>query len=109
MSATKQALSIGNPQLMLTTVWQRNLPLVRERLHRLSAAARHAEAGLLSPSARLEAADIAHKLAGSLGMFGYVQGTEIARQMEILLDAGDPVSSTRLEELTAQLGRALPV
>ena len=108
MSALPQALTPVGSQQLLASVWKRSLPLVRQRLALLSRTAQQAEAGELTQSARREAAETAHKLAGSLGMFGYLDGTEIARQLEILLEAEGPVPSA-VQELTHQLEAAVPV
>lgn len=109
MSASTQTLTTAGSQQLLASLWQRNLPLLRQRLANLNAAAFHATAGQLSEDARKEAASIAHKLAGSLGMFGYFRGTELARELEILLDAEGPLPSSLFEELTRQLNRSLPI
>ena len=109
MSALPQALNSAGSHQLLASVWQRNLPLLRTRFALLRAAAQQAEAGLLTPSARKEAAETAHKLAGSLGMFGYGRGTEISRQLEQLLDGEDPVSIQAVRALTMQLGESVPI
>ena len=61
-----------------------------------------AAAGPLPEELRSEAADVAHKLAGSLGMFGYQRGTEISRDLELVLEAPSP-DTALLALLTAQL------
>lgn len=109
MSALPKALSAAGSQQVLASIWQRNLPLVRERLCVLNGIAAQAGAGALSYKARREGADIAHKLAGSLGMFGYAQGTEAARALEAMLEAEGPMLEGSVQELTAQLLRAVPV
>ena len=90
-------------------MWQRNLPILRARIANLEMAAQHAEVGQLTGPARQEAADIAHKLAGSLGMFGYLRGTEIARQLEVLLDVEGPLAGGEVRKLTSLLGQELPI
>ena len=50
--------------------------------------------------------DIAHKLAGSLGMYGYDEGTRVARELELLLEGAAP-DAERLRELAARLRRAV--
>lgn len=107
MSASLRAVPAANPQQMLTSVWQRNLPLVRKRLASLKLAAQDAADGRLLPPVRAEAAEISHKLAGSLGMFGYSRGTEVAQQLEILLEADGPVPGTVFSALVLQLEQAL--
>jgi HPt (histidine-containing phosphotransfer) domain-containing protein len=72
-------------ETLLATLWQRQLPLLRERLDLLDRTAAEASAGLLSEASRNEALSVAHKLAGSLGMFGYHRGTETARTIEMIL------------------------
>ena len=109
MSASTEGLIPDRSQQLLASVWQRSLPLIRQRLARLDAAAQHSDLGLLSADSRKEASEIAHKLAGSLGMFGYARGTEIARELEVLLEEDGPVSVGRFESLLGQLGRALPI
>lgn len=109
MSASPRSVPNANPQQMLASIWQRNLPVVRNRIDTLQTAARDAADGHLSSATRREAAEIAHKLAGSLGMFGYARGTEIAQELEVLLDAEGQVPASRFEELTAQLGQILQI
>ncbi len=112
MSALPQAFGVlaSQPsQQLLASVWQRNLPVVRARLALLSDVASLADADVLTPIARQEAADVAHKLAGSLGMFGYLSGTEIARELELLLEAEGPVSIPTVRELAARLVLSVPV
>ena len=109
MSALPKAFLAAGSQQILATIWQRNLPIVRERLDMLNGIAAQAETGLLSEALRREGAEIAHKLAGSLGMFGYDQGTEVARALEIVLDSEGPMLDGSLRELTAELLRAVPV
>ena len=95
---------------LLRTLWQRNLPLLRSRLATLDDAATAARAGNLNEDLRAEAASTAHKLAGSLGMFGYPEGTLIARDLECALtsvdhSAPDPAALSQLaKNLHAALG-----
>jgi HPt (histidine-containing phosphotransfer) domain-containing protein len=72
---------------LLTALWLRVRPLVEERLATLDRAAASTP---LTEELRKEAASSAHKLAGSLGMYGYDEGTRIARKIELLFDSGTP-------------------
>jgi HPt (histidine-containing phosphotransfer) domain-containing protein len=66
--------------------------------------------GALSPDIRQKAVLEAHRLAGSLGMFGLAEGTRLAREIEHLLDesaAGIPDTPRRLAELAAGLRHEL--
>lgn len=109
MSALPKAFTAAGSQQVLASIWQRNLPIVRERLCTLNGIATQADAGALSYESRREAADIAHKLAGSLGMFGYFQGGEVARALEVMLESEGPMQHGSVQELTAKLLRAVPV
>ena len=65
-----------------------------------------AAAGTLDTESREEAADVAHKLAGSLGMYGFDLGTRMARQLELLLDYPSP-DPVQLNQLASQLRQSL--
>jgi len=92
---------------LLAEIWQRNRPLVEERLALLDRAAAAAAAGALNLEPRAEAGGAAHKLAGSLGMYGYDEGTRIARQIEVLLLGDATLDAARLGTLVAELRRAI--
>lgn len=109
MAEDVSLLAANKTAALLANVWQRNLPLVRERLAILHRAASSATARTMSRESREEAAATAHKLAGSLGMFGYKHGTEIAREIEQMLDRpGDP-DPQLLTSLVMDLDRSLPL
>ena len=91
---------------LLTSLWHRNRPILEERLAMLDRAASAAAAGTLVEELREQAADTAHKLAGSLGMYGYDHGTRIARQLELLLDYPTP-DATQIRALSSQLRQTL--
>jgi len=90
----------------IAALWQRNQPLVLERLALLDLAAADASSAALSPALREEAAAIAHKLAGSLGMFGFPEGTHLARELEQSLGFADPDAAS-LTRLTQALRHSL--
>lgn len=90
-------------------IWNRYLPSTRERVAQLERAAALASDGLLTTPLRTEAAMAAHKLAGSLGTFGYHDGTRIARSIEQLLDAPEPPYAPHLLRLTHELRAAIPL
>jgi HPt (histidine-containing phosphotransfer) domain-containing protein len=84
-------------------IWQRNRSQVIERLDFLDRAACTTP---LSEGLRMEAAAIAHKLAGSLGMFGFPEGTRLARILEELLEQSDP-DQALLVNLSTELRQTL--
>lgn len=107
--AAPRTAPVIDPKGILVRLWERNLPLLRERLACLDLAARQAQLGQLTPEARSEAAALAHKLAGSLGMFGYPQGTHIAREIEELLELEGPFDPEIFAGLTIGLRSVLPL
>ncbi|MGA1983843.1 MAG: Hpt domain-containing protein [Acidobacteriaceae bacterium] len=92
---------------LLAALWVKIRPLVEERLATLDQAATAATAGALADDARREAASSAHKLAGSLGMYGYDEGTRVARELEVLLGDAKP-DAVRLSALISELRAAIP-
>ena len=77
----------------LARMWIKFLPEIDARLKILEEAA---AANPLSPEQQTAAHSAAHKLAGSLGMFGLHRGTELARHAELAL-AESPVTATQAE------------
>jgi HPt (histidine-containing phosphotransfer) domain-containing protein len=97
----------GKIEALLADLWQRQLPLLRERLDLLDRTAAEASTGTLSEASRTEALSIAHKLSGSLGMFGHHQGTDTARAIEQILKAPTPETLCRLDSLATRLREIL--
>ncbi|MBS1814750.1 MAG: Hpt domain-containing protein [Acidobacteria bacterium] len=79
----------------IAALWQRNKPVMRERLQLLERAATQMEqTGAIEAGLRKQATEVAHKLAGSLGMFGHTGATESARAIEVELEtSGSPDAS----------------
>ncbi len=98
-----------DPKELLSRLWLQNLPIMQDRMASLEAAAQNALKGTLSAAHRTQASDIAHKLAGSLGMFGYPAGTDISRQMEQMLESDGPLDPAHFALLAAQLRSILPL
>jgi HPt (histidine-containing phosphotransfer) domain-containing protein len=92
---------------LLLQLWQKNLPTIRQRLDLLDQFSSAAVSGKLEEPTRIEALNIAHKLAGSLGMYGYQQGTEVASKMERILKSPTPETLTTLGALAADLRKSL--
>jgi chemotaxis protein histidine kinase CheA len=94
-------------ETVLAQLWQKNLPTVRERLDLLDRFGAVASSGELDEPTRIEALSIAHKLSGSLGMFGYQQGTEVASKMERILKSPTPETLVTLRSLAVDLRKSL--
>jgi len=91
---------------LLAKLWVKIRPIVEERLATLDKAAAAASAGALGGDLRAEAAGNAHKLAGSLGMYGSDEGTRVARELEVLLGEAKP-DGARLAALIGELRKAV--
>ncbi|HYF95702.1 MAG TPA: response regulator [Symbiobacteriaceae bacterium] len=96
-------------------VWARTKGRVIERVTRLQNACRVLGTGALDEQLRIQAEREAHKLAGSLGTFGFGVGSDLARRIEHLLQAGLPVDAARgrrlaelADALAKELNRYLP-
>ncbi len=90
---------------LIAGIWRRNRTQVLARLELLEGTATAVAAENLSPLLLQEALSISHKLAGSLGMFGFGEGTQLARVLEQQLESAVPnagimlVTITRLREV----------
>lgn len=66
----------------ISEIWQRSKPAIMGRIEAIEAATLELISGTLSAELRLQAAGEAHKLVGSLGTFGYPEGSRLARTLE---------------------------
>jgi hypothetical protein len=87
---------------LLADLWVKNRPLIEERMALLDRASAAASAGSLDDALRVGAVGAAHNLAGSLGMYGYDEGTRVARELEVML-VGAAVDAERMRVLVAEL------
>ena len=84
---------------LLATLWERSRQTISERVEVLRAAHRNLRTNPADKNARRAGADAAHKLAGILGTFGLPDGTNLARRVELLLEASVPLRPFDLEGL----------
>lgn len=106
MISAQETLADVKTSALLSSLWLRIRPIIDERLEVIERAAAAASSGTLDVDTREEAADVAHKLAGSLGMYGYDSGTRLARQLELLLDYSNP-DPAQLKQLSMALRQSL--
>jgi HPt (histidine-containing phosphotransfer) domain-containing protein len=99
---------------VLLRVWEKRKPLTLERISTIEKACLALQAGTLTAGALSQALVEAHRLAGSLGTFGFAKATEICRGLEgILKDSATPVASRvqqmtfLLEQLRAELDKPI--
>jgi len=87
-------------------VWVQFRDVIYQRLAAVETAATALRKATLTPEVRQTAVLEAHRLAGSLGMFGLQDGTKVAREIEHLLNEEgllSPEAPHRLMELAAAL------
>ncbi|MGB3137513.1 MAG: response regulator, partial [Nodosilinea sp.] len=87
-------------------VWERQQDTVQERLRVLEAAAAAMNEGQLSADLQQVGQSQAHKLAGSLGCYGFAEGSRIARELEQIFLLALPLASHQTEQV-AQLVKRL--
>ena len=88
---------------LIASLWERSRPVVEGRLQLLARTAAAAAAGPLSPEARHEASAEAHKLTGSLGMFGFPQASVLARELEQYFDSEAPAEAARIASWVSRI------
>ena len=93
----------------VAAAWERARPTLLQRLEALEDLAADVLGDQADPSALRAGERIAHQLAGSLGMFGLPQGTEMASRVEHLLGtpSTDPQQGRVLAELVTGLRTAV--
>lgn len=78
-----------------------------QRVRELALAAQRWSAGTLSEIGRSEATDVAHKVAGSAGTFGYQSVSQAARQLEQWLASNESPESGQPDLWIEQLQTGL--
>lgn len=73
---------------VVARLWEQMRPTVIERLDLLDNASVEALAGSLTADLREQAEREAHRLAGSLGTYGFPEGTRLAREFEMIVVRG---------------------
>jgi HPt (histidine-containing phosphotransfer) domain-containing protein len=82
----RTALTNEELEAVLRSVWEKSLPVLRQRVTVLEKAAQALRAGTLGDELRNEASEESHRLAGLLGTFGYPEGTDAGRLLELTFD-----------------------
>jgi diguanylate cyclase (GGDEF)-like protein len=97
-------------RLAMSAIWERSRDVIMGRVVVLEAAVLALLAGNLTPESRRQAEREAHKLAGTVGTFGFDEASSLAREAEELLGGTQPIDSSdtvRLSNLAAQIRRQL--
>jgi HPt (histidine-containing phosphotransfer) domain-containing protein len=86
-------------QTMISALWERSRHTVIERAALLRTAGDLLSDNSLDQATQQRAVDSAHKLAGVLGTFGLPQGTDLAREAEVLFGQSTPLGRDEIERL----------
>lgn len=92
-------------KIAITRLWARYRPAILDRLSVVEAAAVELLKGSIDGELRRKAEGEAHKLAGSLGTFGFADASRDAREIEVFLQSVhlDATQTVRLSELAVNL------
>jgi HPt (histidine-containing phosphotransfer) domain-containing protein len=100
------SMSLGFKQ-QLDAVWQNNLPIIRDRIASLEIFVSVITTGVATPQQHGDALNIAHKFSGSLGMFGYPTGSQLARALEHLLRSTPIPDPERVRDIVRSIRSTL--
>ncbi|NJR65698.1 MAG: response regulator [Leptolyngbyaceae cyanobacterium CRU_2_3] len=101
---------IDELQQAIAAAWQTAKPQILEQVAVLEATAHAVQASILEPQLRQQAIAEAHKLAGTVGSYGFKLGSQLSRQIEALLQDNQsfqPAEITTLQEQVTELRQAL--
>jgi len=90
-------------QVILQRVWRQVEPDMRRRLTMLEEAGKALESGSMDGECRQQAIEAAHKLAGSMGMFGYPAASACAGEIERLLETSGSIGPEQFNEVLERL------
>lgn len=92
----------------VAALWQDFQPSLTERMMLFEQAIEQLQAGSLDPVVQQDAKAAAHKLIGSLGSFGLLEGSSIAREIEKLLQSEiEPRLGVQLSQQITALKQAI--
>ncbi|NEQ48150.1 MAG: response regulator [Leptolyngbya sp. SIOISBB] len=89
-------------QAAVAQAWETHQEIMQERLQILEAMVTAVQADQLSIDLQQQGRSQAHKLAGSLGCYGFAEGSRIARELERLLELEAPLGDEQASQV-AQL------
>jgi len=81
---------------MLAKAWKEHKQTSLDHLNLLAETAVTAEKGALNANSQDRARRAAHSLAGTLGTFGFAEGSRLARELEHLLQADFPLKASQV-------------
>ncbi len=97
--STQPAPDLGNTQQLLTDIWHRHHHKMIDRVVSIEQFAIACQDLPLDPELRTQAWHSAHALAGGLGTFGLPVGSQIAKQLELLLQGSSDITPMDILQL----------
>lgn len=88
----------------MSKIWKQNQPELRKRLQLLLDLTQALERNDLTPDLFQQSLSAAHKLAGSLGCYGYTEGSSLAKEIELLITEQSTLND-KVEELAMLIGK----
>lgn len=92
---------VGWARVDLAAIWELSRPVLEEEVTIVERAVVAGIESRLTIAAQLDAGRAAHKLAGSLGTFGFHDASRLARELELALTSTQIVDAARALELSA--------
>jgi DNA-binding response OmpR family regulator/HPt (histidine-containing phosphotransfer) domain-containing protein len=105
-----QTVAAANPLHFLTEIWNRHHPQMLDRVASIDQVIVALQDRSLNPEIRQQAWHCAHTLAGALGTFGLPIGSQVAKQIELLLGENTELTPAQIPQLqsgVAQLRREI--
>ncbi len=103
MPAAPTTATKPNPHQMLADIWYRHRDQTIERIGNIERAIAELQAQALSEETRLLAWNSAHSLAGALGTFGLMLGSQAAKKIELSLEQGLDLTPAEIPQLQAMV------
>ncbi|HEY9662612.1 MAG TPA: response regulator, partial [Allocoleopsis sp.] len=95
---------IPTAAVIMAELWERFKNSFKTQLDSLEAVALALRENTVTADLWQEAKQTVHKLVGSLGMYGFPQGSVVAKQIETLLRLDRPLEPTEIQQLTLWIG-----
>ena len=93
----------GPPEEWVGELWEKMKPAARAQVRVIAGALSDLRDGHLAPEVRQQAWWEAHRLAGSLGSYGFEDGAEAAEQIAAVLEGDDSIELTEALRLLVRL------
>lgn len=104
-AADSQQPTPAQMKAAVAQAWKTHESTMRERLSTLEATATAMDDGQLNSDLQQAGRSQAHKLAGSLGCYGFAEGSRIARELEQLLQLTAPLDDQQVAQVSQLVQR----